>query len=386
MAASSNDPVAMGIPVAESTTAMADTSYPERPAAAFHRSNTEASLHALTGKGYPLGLIAALRGSLEAFPLRIWIVDNSGSMASSDGCRFVKRPGTAGGSASYKKVTATRWAELEDVVIGIGELTTALGVRTDFHLLNPPAAASQFVSLGPSDAAGTSAPPAAGKSATLDELKRVMATSPTGGTPLDASVHKICDMVEPKAEKLRAHGQKVVVVIATDGLPNDRVRFISAMQRLQALPVWTVVRLCTDDGGVTEYYSNLDKDLEAPLEVLDDICGEAQEVKRVNGFLSYGPPLHQLREWGLHEKLFDTLDEQRMLPSQVKQFVELTLGCKPLPDPDADAEAFLKAVEEALKFTPPTFDPLLLHEAPWFDMGRLREHVTGGGGGGCAIL
>ena len=49
MAASSNDPVAMGIPVAESTTAMADTSYPERPAAAFHRSNTEASLHALTG-------------------------------------------------------------------------------------------------------------------------------------------------------------------------------------------------------------------------------------------------------------------------------------------------------------------------------------------------
>jgi hypothetical protein len=98
--ADSNYPVAMGIPVAESTTA--DTSYPERPAA-FNRAKTEASLHALTHKGYPIGLVTALRGSLEAFPLRIWIVDNSGSMASSDGCRFVKRPGTA----SYKKV-ATR--------------------------------------------------------------------------------------------------------------------------------------------------------------------------------------------------------------------------------------------------------------------------------------
>ena len=266
--ADSNYPVAMGIPVAESTTA--DTSYPERPAA-FNRAKTEASLHALTHKGYPIGLVTALRGSLEAFPLRIWIVDNSGSMASSDGCRFVKRPGTA----SYKKVATTRWAELGDVVTGIGELTTALGVRTDFHLLNPPPAfshtASQFLSLGPSDAAGTSAPPPAGKSETLDELKRVMSTSPTGSTPLDASVQRICDMVEPKAEKLRAHGQKVVVVIATDGLPNDRTRFISAMQRLQALPVWTVVRLCTDDDSVTEYYSNLDKDLEAPLEVLDDL-------------------------------------------------------------------------------------------------------------------
>ena len=89
--ADSNYPVAMGIPVAESTTA--DTSYPERPAA-FNRAKTEASLHALTHKGYPIGLVTALRGSLEAFPLRIWIVDNSGSMASSDGCRFVRE--TAG--------------------------------------------------------------------------------------------------------------------------------------------------------------------------------------------------------------------------------------------------------------------------------------------------
>ena len=40
-------------------------------------------------------------------------------------------------------------------------------------------------------------------------------------------------------------------------------------------------------------------------------------------------------------------------------------------------------VNEALKSAPPTFDPLLLREAPWFDMGRLRQHVTGGGG--CAI-
>lgn len=360
MAASSSYPVAMGIPIAETPTTMADSSYPTKPA--FNRANTEAALHGLTEKGYPLGLTNALRSSLEAFPLRIWIVDNSGSMQNTDGSRFLKRAGTAGGAASYKKVSATRWAELGDVVKGIGELTTVLGVRTDFHLLNPPASAAQFVSVGPAAAAGTAVPPPAGKSATLDELKQVMATSPTGTTPLDASVHKICDMIEPKAEKLRGHGQKVVVVIATDGLPNDRVRFISAMQRLQALPVWTVIRLCTDDDSITEYYSNLDKDLEAPLEVLDDICGEGEEVRKVNGFLTYGPQLHQLREWGLPEKLFDLLDEAPMIPSQAKAFIEFVLGCKPLPEPEVDPAAFLAAVNDAL------------------------QRQIRGGGGGCSVM
>ena len=89
MAASSSYPVAMGIPIAETPTTMADSSYPTKPA--FNRANTEAALHGLTEKGYPLGLTNALRSSLEAFPLRIWIVDNSGSMQNTDGSRFLKR-------------------------------------------------------------------------------------------------------------------------------------------------------------------------------------------------------------------------------------------------------------------------------------------------------
>ena len=70
-------------------------------------------------------------------------------------------------------------------------------------------------------------------------------------------------------------------------------------------------RACAD-------YSSLDKNLEAPLEVLDDICGEAQEIKKVspqlhpsqwftppsqwctpslpqvNPFMTYGPQLHPI--------------------------------------------------------------------------------------------
>jgi len=33
-------------------------------------------------------------------------------------------------------------------------------------------------------------------------------------------------------------------------------------------------------------------------------------VQAHNGWLVYGPPLHRAREFGLHNKLFDLLDEQ----------------------------------------------------------------------------
>merc|ERR1712167_72891 len=94
------------------------------------------------------------------------------------------------------------------------------------------------------DAAGAAVQVGATQEVDLDTLRSTMReVSPNGGTPLTEAVMQIVSVIEPAAEQLRERGQQAVVVLATDGMPNDKTTFTQALQRLQRLPVWLVVRL-----------------------------------------------------------------------------------------------------------------------------------------------
>ena len=249
------------------------SSGPPRPS--LERRNTMTQV--LQERGWPAGLTKLMASSIEQFPVRFIVVDNSGSMQSMDGSRLVRAP-----NGELRSIKATRWAELGDVVTELGEAVSALHAPTHFHLLNP-SPEGQYFSIAES---GEEVVHGLGMHADLGMLKRAMGTSPTGTTPLTESVLAVTQQIAPAAETLRAYGQKVVVVLATDGLPNDPRSFLQALQELQRLPVWLVVRLCTDEDAVVDYWSDLDTQLEAPLETLDDVAGESKEVFAKNPWLT----------------------------------------------------------------------------------------------------
>lgn len=322
----------------------------------------------------PDGINQAFIRSCDTFAERIWIIDNSGSMQTADGKRVVR-----GADGREAVVSATRWAELGDSLQWHASLAAHLGAPTELRLLNPPGNCSaQVLQVGVSGDAA----------AEIDAVRRMVTSAPTGRTPLCEQIRMVTQKVEMMAPTLRANGRRVCIVIASDGAATDG-DVAAAMRPLQRLPVWVVVRLCTDDENVVSYWNSVDEDLEIDMDVLDDLGGEAAEVTQHNGWLTYGSALHRLREWGCSERVFDLLDEKPLGVTEMRELVELILGrsAMDMPDPQLGYTAFEEALKTAMATQREVWDPMSKTKKPWFSERKLRRaYKQGECGGGCSIM
>ena len=305
----------------------------------------------LVEQGFTRGLSMSLNQMKEVFALRIWIVDNSGSMQKTDGHRIIPTKNRD----VVKTVPCSRWEEIHECVDYHIKLAGLIEAPTRFRLMNNPGA-----NVGPQQFSVGEDPDRVVHD--MQEAQSIMRKARPGGcTPLTSHILDIQNEVFNMAPELRNKGQKVVIVIATDGLPTDErgyggpqhsQEFVEALRLLEGLPVWVVVRLCTDEDEVVEFYNELDGQLELSMEVLDDFSGEAKEVTGENPWLNYALPLHRLREMGYHDRVFDMLDERALTKTEVRDFCALLFGEENfdgVPDPSLEWDAFLEEMKRLLK-------------------------------------
>lgn len=383
------------IPVAYATSVpMPSASLPSVPSARAAYANSarlpsssrdvnSSQIKALKEQGYTQGLAQSLAANKTSFPLRIWVIDNSGSMQNTDGHRFVETKR----SDQVKTVTCSRWDEIRDCVNYHLRLSALLDAPTQFRMLNNPNIGpnSQLFSVGEN-----------GIDAMDEEVSRgidIMSRARPGGTtPLCQHLIEIKQYIEMLQPELNAEGQRVVVVLATDGLPTDerghveKTEFVNCLRNLEGLPVWMVIRLCTDEDDVVEFYNDLDDQLEISLEVLDDFLGEAVEIYEHNPWLNYALPLHRLREMGYHDRVFDMLDERALTRMELQDFFCLLFGRGVFDgvDPEGDWKGFLEAVERLVKKEPKQWDPMSKKMARWINVHKL-DHMYGAGSS-CSIM
>mmetsp|Transcript_11245 Transcript_11245/g.35673 ORF Transcript_11245/g.35673 Transcript_11245/m.35673 type:complete len:361 (-) Transcript_11245:210-1292(-) len=308
---------------------------------------------------FPDGLCEQFRASCAGFARRIWIIDNSGSMGRTDGKRLVTKNGAT------RTVKSSRWDELGDSLRFHAAIAANLGAPTEFRLLNPPPGCRQVVELG-----------LGYRDEELAAAEAVISSSPLGRTPLCASVREVIANIRVIEPELRSTGQRALVVIASDGEPSDGDVEV-ALRPLKDLPVNVVVRLCTDEDTVVDFWSTVDADLEFPLDVLDDLASEAREVVNHNPYIAYGLPLHRLREFGCALPIVDLIDETRLAPTQLKQLAVVLYGqaAADLPHPDLDFKDFVRELDRVQRSDPgaKVWDPLRKRVVFWLNLDRLAR-------------
>lgn len=160
-------------------------------------------------QGFSKGLAKALSENAKSFDHRIWVVDNSGSMQMEDGHRI------ANDNGRLSMLPVSRWEEIKDTVIYHSQMAAVLQSYTQFRLLNDP---------GPSVGKQEFTVGQAGRNPEADivQAHQIMnRTRPDGVTPLTDHIHRMQAEIQQMAPDLQRVGRRVVVVLATDGLPTD---------------------------------------------------------------------------------------------------------------------------------------------------------------------
>lgn len=340
----------------------------------------------LKSQGYTNGLIQSIARNNVTFPLRIWVVDNSGSMSINDGHRMLE----TNNKQNVKFVDCSRWAEIRETVEYHAQIAALLEAPTVFRLLNDPGRM-----CGPQQFSIAERGPEYIAEDLNIALQTMRNATPSGVTPLAEHVREIRANVVAMQERLVQNGQKVVIVLATDGLPSDssgissqstRREFENALRSLEGLPVWIVVRLCTDEEDVVDFYNNLDSQLELSLEVIDDFTGEAEEVYEHNKWLNYALPMHRIREMGFSHRLFDLLDERSLTKDELRDFFFLLFGTERfdgVPDPQIDWKRFCDHISVIVNSEQKQWNIIKKRMLPWVDMHKLDKAY---GDGGCICM
>lgn len=322
----------------------------------------------LTDREFPEGLQRSMLRRLAQCPKRFIIMDDSGTMLKGDGHQMVKVVdhaviGHIGEFVDKRIVPCSRWTEMVETVRFQAGLAHACKAPSEFRFLN---AGRPFI-IGASD--GTS-------DKNLGMLLNHVGDDgpgPSGATPLCRHIAAVIESIKAMEAGLREMMQKVVIIIQTDGAATDG-DLKEAMAPLHDLPVWIVLRLCTDEAEVVNYWNTLDKELELNMDILNDFESEAREINEKNPWLTYGLPLHQMREFGINVREVDLLDEETLTPEQVQAICFTIFGGtrQDWPHPQSDTPEFLKKVKAACAATGKTFNPIRKCSRPWVEVDELK--------------
>jgi len=310
----------------------------------------------LSSHDWPKGLQESFLENLQKISVRYFICDDSSSMNTEDGTKLIKV------GKKYTSTSCSRWSEIGDCLKFHINLSRAAAAHSVFRFCN----AGNPIVIGAHK--GSKDLKKAEEDGYHTLIKRFDGHA-DGVTPLCAQVADVVAAIRAQEKELRSAGRQAVVIITSDGEATDG-DIMRALLPLGQLPASLVIRLCTDDEKVVSYWNGLEA-LNVSHDLLDDLHREAEEVYRVNPWLTYAEPLHRVREFGVPHDVIDLLDRSLLSLSHLQLLTQLIFGVD-LPDPAEDWTGFVSKVQEENRKNPQAWNPISRHFTDWIDVTALE--------------
>jgi len=314
------------------------------------------TIERLIGLGMPAHIARLVVQENAQIARRIFL-DNSGSTQNFDGKVLDDLPGQ---EKEWRQ--CTRWEEICQIAVMHARWNMEYGTLSEFVILNPDSSSPKFEQGNDYFMIDNAKGNGDQQIEQLDQM--LQCVRHLGDTPITNRLREIRAQLAPQAAELARSGQKVILVLVTDGVPStndgnlDYDGMVQELRRFSTeLPVQLVVRLCTDDDEVAEFYNQILRDLELQLDIIDDMVSEAGKAyKRGNSFFAYTPIIQLLREGGTSLKVLNVLGERHLNPTEaalVSQLLVRGIDDPPLP---TEPGAFCKEVARLLKCCPLVYD------------------------------
>jgi hypothetical protein len=203
---------------------------------------------------------------------------------------------------SYQE--CSRWEEISGAVKTIACLADAAEAPTEVRLLNK--SEPLVVGLG-----------CKGDRNALANVISQLSIDPGGQTPICKQLLDIIEQLRDMESELRATNKIAVLIIMTDCESTDG-NIIDVLRLLEGLPLQIIIRMCTDENNIIEYWQNINAQLDLDIDVLGQVKTEALVVAENNNWLNYAEPLHRLREFGVVVPAINNLDLRQLSKVEIK--------------------------------------------------------------------
>jgi hypothetical protein len=353
--------------------------YNERRNSSAREIKIKQQLEVLQQQGFPTGLASLLLSHTIDHPVRLWLVDNCGTMIARDGHRVVQS------TKSVEIIDCSRWEEVTTCVIWHAEMSAWCQNPTAIRLLKDPGH-----HIGPQQC-GICASNHLSSSEEVLRLKALLRkTRPLGvSSPITQHLQELIPAIKDIIPVLKQRQSRIVLHICTDSIPSDvngveqtqiKGDFESLLQSAVDWPIRVVLRLSTDEERVVNFYETMARKTNFAniLQVLDDFVSECKKVKQWNPWLNYGYPLHLCREAGIFRNTFEQLGRRPLERIETMEVVCILFGKTDMVDfktyrPDSDYKTLRKQIKDLNLKTGKYWSPISKGFVTWINLKQLDK-------------